>query len=82
MQYCVSLKTVQPGISGHMPCHGEFSSHQIPTFLFKILDKSDLVEHTCGTKYSVITKENNWHHFGFSAHFTYFPDSRRKRNTA
>lgn len=83
MQYCVSLKTVvQPKKSGHMPCHGEFSIHQIPTFLVKILDKSDLMEHTHGTKNTIVTKENNWLHFGFAAHFTYFSDSRRKRNAA
>jgi len=58
VQYCVSLKTVvQPRTSGHMPCHGEFSDHQIPTFLVKILDKSDLMEHTHGTKNTIITKE-------------------------
>lgn len=83
MQYCVSVKTVaQPGISWHMLCHGEFSNHQIPTFLIKILDKSDLMEHPHGTKNTVITKENKWHHFGFTAQFTYFSDSRRKRNAA
>lgn len=51
MQYCVSLKTVvQPKTSGHMPCHGEFSNQQIPTFLVKILDTSGLMEHTHGIK--------------------------------
>jgi len=40
-----------------MPCHGEFSNHQIPTFLVKILDKSDLMEHTHGTKNTILTKE-------------------------
>jgi len=83
VQYCVSLKTVvQPKTSGHMPCHDEFSNYQIPTFFGQNLGKSDLVEHTHGTKNTVITKENNWLHFGFAAHFTYFSYSRRKRNAA
>jgi hypothetical protein len=60
-----------------MLCHDEFSNHQIPTFLIKILDKSDLMERTHGAKNTVITKENNWHHFGFASQFTYFSDSKK-----
>lgn len=82
VQYCVSLKTVvQPRTSGHMPCHGEFSNHQIPTFLVKILDKSDLMEHSWHKKYH-LNQGKNWLYFGFAVHFTHFSDSRRKRMAA
>jgi hypothetical protein len=83
MQYCISLKNVvQTGISGHMYWHGEFSNHQIPTFVVKMLDNGLMLWSILMVQNTFIINENNWHHFGFSSHLTYFSVSKRKRSAA
>jgi hypothetical protein len=49
-----------------------FQITRFPILGVKILDMSDLMDHTRCAKNTVVTKENNLHHFGFAAHFTYF----------